>query len=313
MSDSFLEKVSLAWSKDSVRIINTPSAVAREMFFYIQECGSFRTRQSYFTERAGLDSFLLIFTLAGEGVIRFPDRKTDNEYHVHSGDCFLLDCMEHHYYTGADNDSIGENSNIKHGGWDFLWIHFNGNNSRGYFEQICPEGSAEVCVHDKTLLEKRMRQVINDTSMRLDYLEAEINALICSILCQMITDRISAQADGYTGGKRFFPEYVINAMKYMDKRFADEELDLVRISTNAGVSRFHLAREFRRCTGSTMHGYLIATRLSYAKELLKYSDRTVSDISQACGMENVSHFIEVFRKKETMTPLQYRKEWQSIY
>jgi len=60
----------------------------------------------------------------------------------------------------------------------------------------------------------------------------------------------------------------------------------------------------------TFTEYLITMRLNYAKELLKYTDESINEITFFCGMNNVSHFINLFKEREGMTPLQYRKQWR---
>ena len=59
----YMENASYDWSVDSIRIINTPSASAKMTFFYVQEMGYFKTVPPYFTERAGLTSYLILYTL----------------------------------------------------------------------------------------------------------------------------------------------------------------------------------------------------------------------------------------------------------
>ena len=62
--------------------------------------------------------------------------------------------------------------------------------------------------------------------------------------------------------------------------------------------------------GITVQDYLINTRITYAKELLKYTNMPVGEIAFACGMHNVSHFINLFKARESMTPLSYRRHWK---
>lgn len=338
MGKRYLERVALSWSTDSVRLINTPSRKARELFFYVQECGSFKTRQGYFTERAGLDSFLLLYTLSGKGVIKFPDRKQNKEYLLTKGSCFLLDCMEHHYYavcegqTGMEEKEYDEREGMEHidragmehtdraetgqtGNWEFLWVHFNGISCRGYYEQICPDGFELLTVNNKAAFADEMREVIEYTGRKLISMEARVNSCICDLLSQLITDRLNREQQGSAGAVTYMndaPDYIRKAMKYIDTSFAEEDIDLTDIAEKVGVSRYHLAREFRRYTGSSIHEYLVLCRLTYAKELLKYSDIPVSEICFSCGMNHVSHFIRIFSDNEKITPLKYRKEWQSI-
>ena len=62
--------------------------------------------------------------------------------------------------------------------------------------------------------------------------------------------------------------------------------------------------------GITINEYLILTRISYAKELLKYTSLPVSEITFEVGMNNVTHFINLFKAREGCTPLVYRKRWK---
>ena len=66
----YLERADYSWSSDSIRHINTSTVSVRQLFLYVQEVGYFRTRPPYFTERANLHSFLIIYTLSGRGLLR---------------------------------------------------------------------------------------------------------------------------------------------------------------------------------------------------------------------------------------------------
>ena len=90
----FLERASFDWSEDSIRFINTPSPKAKSTFFYMQEAGYFKTTPPYFTERAGLPSFLIVYTLSGKGILHYGD----DEYTLSNGQCFFINCMNHHDY-----------------------------------------------------------------------------------------------------------------------------------------------------------------------------------------------------------------------
>ena len=62
----------------------------------------------------------------------------------------------------------------------------------------------------------------------------------------------------------------------------------------------------------TVNEYLITTRITYAKELLKFSDQSVAKIAEICGIPHVSHFISIFKSRKGQTPLAYRKDWRDI-
>ena len=76
------------------------------------------------------------------------------------------------------------------------------------------------------------------------------------------------------------------------------------------MDKFYLIKEFSRYVGVSPHEYQIGLRLSYAKELLKYSDLSVTEIAYACGVNQTSHFISLFKEREHLTPAKFRKEWR---
>ena len=78
------------------------------------------------------------------------------------------------------------------------------------------------------------------------------------------------------------------------------------------ISKYHLSREFTRCTGESIHQYLIRIRVNQAKILLKETTLSVEEIAYQVGIHHASHFIQLFREREGMTPLEFRKHWASV-
>jgi len=106
----------------------------------------------------------------------------------------------------------------------------------------------------------------------------------------------------------FMPVYIKDVLKKIENQFSDF-LTLDDLSAESHISKYHLSREFKRYMGVSIYKYLILTRFNHAKELLKYSGESVEQIAYSCGFHQVSQFIDLFRKYEKKTPLQYRKEW----
>lgn len=286
--NNYFEHISYSWSEDSIRYINTPTLSSKKNFLYVQEIGDFKTNSSYFTERSNLDSYLIIYTLSGKGTLTCRQ----HEYMLEPGDICYIHCMEHHYYQCASNEH-----------WDFLWVHFNGNFARGYFEEFVKTGFHIIHADDCFYIESTLRRILSLT------IKKDLNAeVISSNLINNLITLLIEKSSTNNGLLSYMPPYIIEIMKYIDQHFL-EELTLEQISDQFYFSQYHISRVFKQYTGITFSEYLITSRLSYAKELLKYTNKTVNEITFACGMNNVSHFISLFKKHEEMTPLQYRKEW----
>lgn len=286
----YKERYNTNWSKDSIRLILTPTQTAKSLYYYIQETGYFKTTYPYFTERVNLNSFLLVYTISGKGILKYEK----NDYNLKEGSLLFINCMKHHYYQ-----AIGQ------GEWEFLWLHFNGANTLGYYEEYTKEGFEILSVHDKFMMESTMRRLISINQKKSPFAETLTSNLIVNILTEILIQKAS-----HNEVSILIPEYVKQTMKYIDNHFT-ETLTLNGLADKVNISKFYLAKEFKHYTGTTVNEYIILSRLSYAKELLKYSELSINEIAYNIGLNNVSHFINLFKARENATPLSFRKEWKS--
>lgn len=286
---NYEERASYSWSEDSVRLIITASNVAKSIYFYIQEAGYFKTSDSYFTERKNLNSFLIVYTISGNGYLKYKGCS----YTLSAGQCFYINCTEHHYYETAKNSD-----------WEFLWIHFNGSSALGYYEEFVKNGFKTIQIQDTFFMESTLRRILALNQKRNASTEVLTSSLITNVLTELLVQTITFDAQTI-----FMPPYIKNVLKDIDQNFKSP-LSLDDLACRHGVSKFHLSKAFKKYTGTTVNEYIIANRLSYAKELLKYSNDSVNEIAYKVGMNHVSHFINLFKNRENTTPLAYRKEWQ---
>ncbi|WP_099468509.1 helix-turn-helix domain-containing protein [Konateibacter massiliensis] len=289
--NQYLERASYSWSEDSVRLMATPSSTARAIFFYIQEAGYFKTKSPYFTERANLDSFLIVYTISGKGLLRYENQ----EYVLHAGQCFFINCINHHYYEAYSNST-----------WEFLWIHFNGGNALGYYEEFVKNGFRIVTLSEPDCMEGNLRKIISIHSKFTITTEISTSNHISAILSELLIQTATKEAS-----LLFVPDSVKLVKKYIDRNF-HTKIVLEDLEKELGMSKFHISKEFKKYTGTTVGEYILSNRLSSAKELLKYSDLPISEISFRIGINNVSHFINLFKSREKVTPLAFRKEWRTL-
>lgn len=87
-----------------------------------------------------------------------------------------------------------------------------------------------------------------------------------------------------------------------------EELTLADIAQSAAVSENECLRCFRGMIGSTPMQYVRQVRIQRAAELLRTTDRRISDIGAACGFQEMSYFARVFRMEKGCTPKAYRQD-----
>ena len=150
-----------------------------------------------------------------------------------------------------------------------------------------------------------LRRILSITQRKDIHSEILSSCLITDILT-----RILIENDTENLSLGFMPAYLKTVLKEIDQHF-QEPLSLESLAITAGVSKYHLAREFKKHLGMPPNEYLIVTRLNHSKTLLKYEDLTIEEIAYSCGFHQVSHYINLFKKHEGCTPLKFRREWHS--
>jgi AraC-like DNA-binding protein len=85
-------------------------------------------------------------------------------------------------------------------------------------------------------------------------------------------------------------------------------ISLQEIAEIANMNEAAFCRYFKSQTNLTLTQYLTALRIRYASELLINSEDSISQVCFQVGFENVSHFIQSFKKILNETPLEYRKK-----
>jgi AraC-like DNA-binding protein len=77
---------------------------------------------------------------------------------------------------------------------------------------------------------------------------------------------------------------------------------LSTIARDAGVSPFHLTRQFRAHTGSSIHQYLMTLRLATAQARMRSGADNLTDLAMDLGFASLAHFSSAFRRAYGIPP-----------
>ena len=227
--------------------------------------------------------------MSGKGKLLYLGK----EYTLNAGDCFYINCLKkHHYQTEPGHN------------WELLWIHFNGPVALGYYEKFTENGFQIIHVQDNFFMERSFHRVIALNKKRMISSELLTSNVITSILTELTIQSMTNNATYI-----LIPDTIKQVIFDIEHNFKSD-ISLQSLATKHNLNKFHLAKEFKKYTGTTVVEYIITNRLAYAKELLKYSDLSISEITFKIGMNNISHFINLFKTRENMTPLAFRKQWK---
>jgi AraC family transcriptional regulator len=83
---------------------------------------------------------------------------------------------------------------------------------------------------------------------------------------------------------------------------------LQAIAQAAHCSPYHLARQFRRSTGLSLHGYRTRLRMALGIERLRGGEQSLSALAVDLGYSSHSHFSTVFRRHFGIGPQQMRTD-----
>jgi AraC-like DNA-binding protein len=103
--------------------------------------------------------------------------------------------------------------------------------------------------------------------------------------------------------------HLLRAKNVIDREHA-RQLDVAALAREAHASPAHFARSFKRAFGETPHKYLVRRRIERAKELLRGTDLSVTEISLEVGFQSLGSFGAAFRELVGESPGRYGRRWR---
>lgn len=100
------------------------------------------------------------------------------------------------------------------------------------------------------------------------------------------------------------------AKEYIDNYWLDD-FDMDKIAKHANVSRYHLARVFKKFFGITPYSYYQEVKIENIKKVLCDDSTTIGEAFTSCGVDYNSAFAKAFKFRIGMTPTQYRSTLSS--
>ncbi len=76
-----------------------------------------------------------------------------------------------------------------------------------------------------------------------------------------------------------------------------------------GLNRSYLSTLFHKETGVTISDYIMSKKMEATENMLKYSDYTLSEISEFLNFSSYSYLAKVFREHHGMSPREYRMRY----
>ena len=98
---------------------------------------------------------------------------------------------------------------------------------------------------------------------------------------------------------------LLDCIQFIQKN-VHTHINVSDVASHAGYSRIHLTRLFKKELGFDPGYFIRRAKLEEAKNMLNYTDKSISEISSFLYFANQSHFHRSFKKQFEITPMQYR-------
>ena len=95
--------------------------------------------------------------------------------------------------------------------------------------------------------------------------------------------------------------------RFLEEHFR-EDIVIKDIAAAMYTSPGYLGAVFTKEKGMSIKDYIHSMRMNEAERLMKFSDKTISDIAYEVGYNNYNHFYTQFERRFGMTPAAYRKK-----
>ena len=298
---------SLSSSVSSNRIIYTPSTFARSSLIHLQETGTLQATHPHKNERSGLSSCLFFTVLSGSGRLTYEGK----EYDLTSGDCVFIDCKKpYSHETGNITDLEQADTTVDTAGptnelWSLQWVHFYGPNMGAIYRKYQERGGKPVFQTSQLNSYHDILDELYNIASSPDYVrDMRIHEKLSSLLILLMEDawddaQIQSTSDTLD----------IQAIKdYLDENFK-RRISLDDLAGSFYLNKYYLMKLFKDRYGMTINAYLNQARVTWVKQQLRFTDKTVEMLAAELQIEP-AYLSRLFKKVEGVSPTSFRKSWR---
>ncbi len=232
----------------------------------------------------------ILLCSGGSGVLKY-----DNTSVRISDNClfFLPADYPHEYYPDE----------IK---WDTRYVAFDGYACRDILSELNMTGPMVIKVADTCSMKKLYDKIFVALKSDKVYGNYTCSGLVYSYILEFY--RLASDIAVKGGAEK--SNILMPALNYIDNNFRND-FSVAVLAEISGVSQQYLCRIFKQTMNLRPNEYITRRRLIEAKKLLSESDIPVSDVAAQSGFSDTGYFCTVFRRYESITPVEYRKIYKN--
>lgn len=225
-------------------------------------------------------------------------------YDVECNNLFFISPREWHYFSSFSEEETHERFVI------FIYPDYLRESSTERTDLTACFGHASTSfAHSLTLSAKereRFIYYIHNLSSPEEYGDDLLN--YASFLKLMVfLNRITLQhqsSDEVTIGKTRFPSKTVGeVLSYLNAHIT-EDLTISALAEQFFLSPSYLCKTFKNTTGTTIHKYIVAQRITLAKDYLS-EGHPIIEVCTMCGFNDYNAFLKAFTREVGIPPKKY--------
>ncbi|MBD3419911.1 MAG: helix-turn-helix domain-containing protein [Chitinivibrionales bacterium] len=258
--------------------------------------GHYQTKPGYHIRRPrGKHDWLLIATVAGEGVITYPG----SQVRTTDGECILYEPQAYQDYAISPSKGV----------WEILWAHFLPDSR--WLSHIRWTSLTKGVRYLRISNQKLRDDAFNELAAMNRYAKSQHTqsyrlAMNCLerffVLCTLEFDQQSGLHCDHRIGK---------ALEYLAKH-ATEPISVARLAAYCAMSPSRFAHAFKEQLGISPMQYAERQRIEQARELLSFSTISITEIAYNLGFSSPYHFSNRFKLHTGCRPSAYRHTTKGI-
>ena len=241
----------------------------------------------------------------GRGVYRVENKTFD----IREGDVFLFNNIERHGLSVVPPDNM-ENLvlmfdprfvwSMEHDIFDHGYLEVFFNRNERFENRLDRNNPATRTVYDKLL------EIEREFAEKAPGYELMVKVHLLSALVMII--RSFGYVSAASGSSLYDKKELVRIhaiIDYIDANYTSG-ITLEDIAKNVYMNTAYLCVFFKKYMGISVMQYIRKKRIGAAADLLKNTDRTVTEIAGLCGFNDASYFTRVFREPTGAKPSEAR-------
>lgn len=247
---------------------------------------------------AARNHYLFHYVISGTGLLMSNDSSgRTNTYQIRSGQGFMIFPKQINTYIADETLP-----------WEYSWIEFDGLKVKEALE------TAGLTM-DSPIYHSNVRDLSAELKNEMLYIAQHSDQSPFHLIghLYLFLDYLtrSSSSRRLLQGGRMRDFYIKEAISYIEQNFQND-ISVEDIAKFCSLNRSYFGKIFRDALGKSPQEFLINYRMSKAAELLKLTELSIGDISNAVGYPSQLHFSRAFKKIHGISPRQWRNENKAV-